>query len=213
MIQINLLPVRKRKKRGAAPSARSFLIVYALSVALAASTIGYLWVSKNNEIKTAQTRLDKLKLEVKKYEHLEAALNDMKKEKELIEKRRIVIADLQKDRDKMVRVLALLGAEVPANRLWFDRMTQSGLGLTLEGVALSNETVAEFMKGLEASPYIEYGSVSLTHSRQTVINQLKLREFRLTFRFFPYSALQEKLKENAPADSIVAPTTEGKANG
>lgn len=210
MIQINLLPVRKKKKKG---NAQSFLLIYALTVVLAASTIGYLWVSKKNEIKSSQTRVDKLKVEVKRYEQFERILSDLEKERDGIKRRKTVIADLQKDRDKMVRLLALLGAAAPPNRIWFEKIVQSGPTLTLDGIALSNETVAEFMRELEGSPYIEKTSVSLMHSRQTVMNDFKLREFRLAFRFLPFSTVAEKLKKQTPASPVVAPTAEGKVNG
>jgi type IV pilus assembly protein PilN len=208
MILINLLPVKKRKSRGGG-GAREFLLLYALSIALAASTIAYLWVSKTHEIQVSQTRLTKLKQDIKQYEKFEKILNDLKKEKDLIEKRRTVIAGLQKDRDKMVRVLALLGAETPENRLWLEKLVQSGQTLTLDGVALSNETIAEFMRDLEESPFVAKGSVSLTHSRQVIMNNLKLREFRLALNFLPYSAVQEKLKQQDQDGAAGAPKKEG----
>ncbi|MGD9505683.1 MAG: PilN domain-containing protein [Syntrophobacteraceae bacterium] len=208
MILINLLPVKKRKSRGGG-GVREFLLLYALSIALAASTIAYLWVSKTHEIQVSQTRLNKLKQDIKQYEKFEKILNDLKKEKDLIEKRRTVIAGLQKDRDKMVRVLALLGAETPENRLWLEKLVQSGQTLTLDGVALSNETIAEFMRDLEESPFVAKGSVSLTHSRQIIMNNLKLREFRLALNFLPYSAVQEKLKQQDQNGAAGAPKKEG----
>ncbi len=206
MIEINLLPVRSRKKRKAASDGRHFFGLYVLGVFLLIAAIGFLWVTKSNEIGILQAKSNKLKNEMKKYERFEKELADLKKEQDSIVKRRNVIQDLKKDRDKIVRLLALLGAEVPGDRLWFERFALSGAMLTLNGIALTNETVAEFMKGLEDSPYVEKGTVSLTHSRQTVIRDTKLREFQISFRFLPYSAVEKKLKKDSGAPAApVAP--------
>jgi type IV pilus assembly protein PilN len=64
-------------------------------------------------------------------------------------------------------------------------------------VALSNESIADFMRNLESSPYVEKGSVNLTHSRQKVISNMKLREFQVTYRFYPFSEVQKQLKAQA----------------
>ena len=50
------------------------------------------------------------------------------------------------------------------------------------------------MRNLESSPYVEKGSVNLVQSRQTVINEKKLREFQLNYRFFPFSEVLKRLK-------------------
>jgi type IV pilus assembly protein PilN len=59
---------------------------------------------------------------------------------------------------------------------------------------LSNETIAEFMRSLESSPYVDKGSVNLVHSRLTNIGGVRLREFRMTCIISPFSVVQERLK-------------------
>jgi hypothetical protein len=44
---------------------------------------------------------------------------------------------------------------------------------------------------------VEKGSVNLTHSRQKVISNMKLREFQVTYRFYPFSEVQKQLKAQA----------------
>lgn len=192
MIQINLLPVKAKKKR---ETGRQFALLYFLCILLGLGAIGYIWYSQKTEIERLQTRLAQVEREVQQYAKFEALLADLKKRKDVLDKQRTVIKDLQRDRDTIVRMMALLSVEIPADRMWFERFTQGGSGITLDGVALSNEAIAEFMRNLESSPYIVKGSVSLTHSRQVTMSAMKLREFQVTYQFLPFSQVQNLLKQ------------------
>ncbi|NLI81689.1 MAG: hypothetical protein GX443_08380 [Deltaproteobacteria bacterium] len=191
MIQINLLPVKAKKKR---ESARQLFSFYLLSIVLALLVMGYLWYAKKGEISMLNGRLAQLQQEIKQYEKYDAMLQEMTKKKEAIEKKRNVILDLKKDRDSIVRVMALLSIQVPPDKVWFERLSQSGNSIALDGVALSNEAIVEFMRNLESSPYVQKGSVNLTHSRQTTMSNRKLREFQVTYRFYPFSEVQKEGK-------------------
>jgi type IV pilus assembly protein PilN len=191
MIQINLLPVRVKKRK---EHARQFVSVLVLSIFLLLAVIGYLWISKENEIEVLNNRLAAVKQEVAQYAKFEAALQQLTKRKELVDKKRQIIQDLQRDRDAVVRVLALLAIQVPPEKMWFDKVSQAGNGMTVEGVALSNEAIVEFMRNLESSPYVEKGSINLVHSRQLAMKDMKLRDFRISYRFYPFSEVQKQLK-------------------
>ncbi len=131
---------------------------------------------------------------MKKYAKFESALQELTKRKDLIARKLMIIKDLQGDRDAVVRMLALLSIQVPPEKMWFDKLAQTGNSVTLDGVAQSNETIVEFMRNLESSPYIEKGSINLVLSRQFAVKEMKLREFQLSYRFYPFSEVQKKLK-------------------
>ncbi len=191
MIQINLLPVRVQKRK---EGARQIASVYLLTVVLAMAVIGFLWISFNQKIVSRQNELSALQQEVKKYAKFELALQELTKRKDLIARKLTIIKDLQGDRDAVVRMLALLSIQVPPEKMWFDKLAQTGNAVTLDGVAQSNETIVEFMRNLESSPYIEKGSINLVLSRQFAVKEMKLREFQLSYRFYPFSEVQKKLK-------------------
>ena len=91
--------------------------------------------------------------------------------------------------------MALISAEIPAEKIWLERLVQSANSMTLSGVALSNESIAEFMRNLESSPYVIKGTVNLTHSRQTLISNMKLREFQVSYQFVPFSQVQKRCRK------------------
>ena len=191
MIQINLLPVRVQKRK---EGARQIASVYLLTIVLAMALIGFLWISYDRQIVSRQNELSALQQEVKKYAKFESALQELTKRKDLITRKLLITKDLQGDRDAVVRMLALLSIQVPPEKMWFDKLAQAGNSVTLEGVAQSNEAIVEFMRNLESSPYIEKGSINLVLSRQFAVKEMKLREFQLSYRFYPYSEVQKKLK-------------------
>ncbi len=191
MIQINLLPVRVQKRQ---EGARQIASIYLLTIVFAMAVIGALWLTYDNEINARQTELSGIKQEVGKYAKFEAALQKLKTDKELVDRKREIIKDLQNDRDSVVRMLALLSIQVPPEKMWFNKLSQTGNSVTLDGVAQSNEAIVEFMRNLESSPYIEKGSINLVLSKQMEVKEMKLREFQLTYHFYSYSAVQKKLK-------------------
>jgi type IV pilus assembly protein PilN len=191
MIQINLLPVRVQKKK---EGARQLASIYLLTICLAVAVIGLLWMSFDRQISSKETELASVQQEVSKYAKFELTLQQLSKHKELVDRKRQVIKDLQNDRDAVVRMLALLSIQIPPQKMWFDKLTQTGNSVTLEGVAQSNEAIVEFMRNLESSPYIEKGSINLVQSKQFAVREMKLREFQLSYHFCPFSEVQKKLK-------------------
>ena len=191
MIQINLLPVRLKKQK---EGARQIASIYLLTIVLAGAVMGYFWFYYDIQINARKNELSSLQKEVGKYAKFEVALQQIQNRKILVDRKRQVIKDLQNDRDAVVRMLALLSIQVPPEKMWFEKMTQTGPSVILDGVAQSNEAIVEFMRNLESSPYIEKGSINLVLSRQFAVKEMKLREFQLTYRFYPYSEVQKKMK-------------------
>jgi type IV pilus assembly protein PilN len=184
MIQINLLPRRAKRRK---VTHRQIFLGYLVSLALALIVIGVIWILQRNEISDLQGRLARVEDEVRQFAKYEALLKEVTQKKLVIDKKREIIKDLQRDRDTLVRLMGLISAEIPADKIWLERLVQSANSMTLSGVAMNNESIAEFMRNLESSPYITRGTVNLTHSRQTLISNMKLREFQITYQYVPYS--------------------------
>lgn len=201
MIQVNLIPVRAQKRR---ETVRQFISAYFLSIVLLLAVMGYLWLSLRNEVKSLERRSTQLSNEINQYAKYDSMLKELKEKKAIIDKKRSIIKDLQNDRDRVVRILALLSVELPADKIWFERLTISSNSISLNGVALSNEAIAEFMRNLESSPYTVKGTVNLVLSKQVSKTNMKLREFQLAYQFLPFSVVQEKLKPKTTAEKAAA---------
>jgi type IV pilus assembly protein PilN len=188
MIQINLLPVRAKKRK---VSVRQVFYLYVASIAVTIALIGTIWILQEMHISDLNNRLTKVKNEVEQLAKYDLLLQEVAKKVQIINKKREIIRDLQRDRDTIVRLMALISVEMPAEKIWLERFVQSSNSITMDGVALSNESIAEFMRNLESSPYVIKGTVNLTHSRQTLMSSMKLREFQVTCQFVPFSQMQQ----------------------
>jgi type IV pilus assembly protein PilN len=188
MIQINLLPARAKKRK---VSVKQIFYVYVASVVAAIILIATIWIYQEMQISDLNERLVQVNKEVERFAQYDALLQEVSKKIQVINKKREIIRDLQRDRDTIVRLMALISAEIPAEKIWLEKLAQASNSITLDGVALSNESIAEFMRNLESSPYVIKGTVNLTHSRQTVLSNMKLREFQLTCQFVPFSQVQQ----------------------
>jgi type IV pilus assembly protein PilN len=187
MIRINLLPTKfKSKTKGA----KEFIALCALVLAVLVLVCGYVWTSQNATINHLDKRLADLKRQVRDLSDFEKKLKELQARKAIIAKKSQVVEDLRRDRDKMVRLLAVFAVNAPAERMWFERFQQSGNSITINGIAKSDDTIVEFMRNLEASPYIAAGSVNLRHSRKSG----ELRQFQLSCRFVPYSVVQKRIQ-------------------
>jgi type IV pilus assembly protein PilN len=148
MIKINLLPIRAARKR---ESVKQQLILGA--VLLIGAGVGlYLWYNsmatqiddRNKQISTTKQQIEQYKRaigEVEKYKGLEEKL---KRKLEIIE-------SLVKGKTGPVRVLDRMSQLVP-KQVWLMGWTEtSGGSVTLEGEAVSNKYVAQFITALKDS--------------------------------------------------------------
>ena len=88
------------------------------------------------------------------------------------------IKKLQAGSQVTVRVLDEVASRTPTSRMWLTSLQQSAGRLQLQGIALDNETIAQYMQQLEASEYFE--KTELTSSAQTDVAKQKLKSFALT---------------------------------
>jgi len=200
MIRVNLLPSKFKSKTA---GAKEYIAICVLCLIVAVLAVGYLWTEQNKRVAQLNRKLAELDRQVRDLADFEKKLAELKAKKDIVARKSEVVENLRQDRDKMVRLLAVLAVSTPVDQIWFERLQESGNGVTITGTAKSDDAIVEFMRNLEASPYIAPGSVSLRHSRK----KGDLRDFQLSCGFVPYSAVQQKLKAAA------SPSEKKKADG
>ena len=90
-----------------------------------------------------------------------------------------VLAKLKEKKTGPVHLLDELSRVLP-DKLWLDSFRESGGAISIKGVGLNEETVARFMRELEASPH--YKQVVLRVTEQTKKSGLKLQKFDISCR-------------------------------
>jgi len=152
MIRINLLPHREAKRK---QKQTAFIALLALGgtigviVVLLVSGYNASMISIQNErntvLKTANAELD-VKI---------ASIATLKAEIEALKARQQAVEDLQGDRNQPVYLLDELVKQTPAG-VYLKAFKQDGQRVVVNGVAQSQERVAELLRNLSgASPWLE----------------------------------------------------------
>lgn len=147
MIRINLLPIRQARKRESVKQQ----LVLAVVILIGAAVGIYLWYNsmaskveeRKRQIKTTQQQIEQYKKaigEVEKYKGLEDTLNRKLK----------IIESLIKGKTGPVKVLDRLSQVVP-KQVWLLKWAETNGLVTLEGEALNNKYVAQFVTTLKES--------------------------------------------------------------
>jgi type IV pilus assembly protein PilN len=153
MIRINLLPVRAKAKEEAGQKQLIFFVL----LVVAAGIGNYFWYS------SVKTDSDKLHAEVQGIEKEIADLNriigevqNYDKENKALEDKLKVLDTLKRGRTGPVKMLDAMATSIPKN-VWLRKLEEKGGAMTLEGAALSNDDLAEFMKALSNSVWTVEG--------------------------------------------------------
>jgi type IV pilus assembly protein PilN len=160
MAQINLLPWRaeRRKQRE-----REFYtqLLMAFVAALGFLLVWALWMGER--IDTQNSRNQYLQTEIKLLDERITKIKDLEKVRERLLARKQIIEQLQANRSQMVHLFDELVKTIPASgRL--AGLKQSGDSMTLDGVAQSNASVAEYMRNIEASPWMGHADLRKTEN-------------------------------------------------
>jgi type IV pilus assembly protein PilN len=175
MIRINLLKAHEIKKsKGQNLFLQWTLLAYLVLVAVLLA--GYWLLGRQ----VGNLKGEKIALENQTRLHtpLQRELRTLKEKKEVSQKRLSILAALEKDRHGPVRLMDTLSRDVPVTQLWLTTLKETGSEIRIEGFSLSNETLAEFMKRLEASSL--FTQVDLIQSIQGAYKNLKVKQFALS---------------------------------
>ncbi|MFA6498813.1 MAG: PilN domain-containing protein [Desulfurivibrionaceae bacterium] len=175
MIRINLLPIRQLKKR---QRLKTELLGLSTALVLVLLVLGVLWAALAGKISNLQEELVTLEQKKQSYQPILKQIDMLKKEKQMVEQKLDSIKKLQAGAQVTVRVLDEVASRTPTSRMWLSSLQQSAGRLQLQGIALDNETIAQYMQQLEASEYFE--KTELTSSAQTDVAKQKLKSFSLT---------------------------------
>ena len=173
MIEINLLPVRAARRR---ESIRLQISIAGLTIFLIIVCIVLLQASLKKRENAVDKQTALVKEEITKLEKVVGEIEKLKQEKAKLEQKRAVIRDLDRGRLRAAYILGELSQRTP-EKIWIESLNKSGKNLKITGVALDNDTIANFMMVLERSKY--FGGVELGASQQINRGGLKLKKFDL----------------------------------
>jgi type IV pilus assembly protein PilN len=160
MAHINLLPWRaeRRKQRE-----REFFLQLGAAF-VAALLFLFVWASwMGMRIDNQNERNAYLTNEIAQLDVRIAKIKDLEKVRQRLLARKEIIEQLQANRSQMVHLFDELVKTIPSNAR-LTGLKQSGDSMTLDGVAQSNASVAEYMRNIETSPWMGHADLRKTEN-------------------------------------------------
>jgi type IV pilus assembly protein PilN len=174
MIKINLLQVRKEKKK---IGIRKEIIVLILSLVLLFVGLFLVQWKTNKDKEATLAQISKTKEEITRYKSLTKDLEVAKQTQKILQDKMNVINTLRKQKSGPAKVLDELSIDKP-EKVYFESVKKDGSNLGIEGIALDDETVANFMTNLRKSKLFK--KVDLIVSESTELSKFKLKKFILS---------------------------------
>ena len=178
MIRVNLLPVRAARKK---ENIRRQVSIFFLSVVMAVAFMGYLAWDLTSDINKMEEDIEKAQAELAELEAINKQVREIQDKLNRLKAKMDIIQRLDANRTGSVRIMDAMTSLVVEQKMWLTSLTESGGQMTLNGVAVDDKTVADFMRRLNGSPYFD--QVSLAFTKQEEMGEdRKFKGFTVTCR-------------------------------
>lgn len=189
MIRINLLPVREIS---AEFGRRQELILAGVCLGLTLVVIAGLYLMQFRSVSNLEAELASLTQEINTLNAKAKGVGDIEKKVAELREKLKVIEDLNKKKTGPVHVMESLSSALPA-RLWLTQFRETSGNVTMDGLAIDNQTIADFLKALSASPYFQ--DVELIETSQVEQEGVPLKKFSLSSKVLYQAQAQTDKKE------------------
>ena len=200
MAKINLLPWRadRRERRK-----REFFSRLGLVAVVAVLLVLLWWLWMNARIAHQESNNNYLRDQIKQQQAKITEIDNLQKVKDRLLARKKIIEQLQSSRSQMVHLFDEIVKSIPSGAR-LTGLKQQGDQLTLDGVAQSNSTVAQYMKNIQASPWM--GPAKLVQTQNTHGDANTPYTFELVVTLgTPKSSADANGAQPASADSTATP--------
>lgn len=215
MIRINLLPIKKARRRS---EGRAQLILFAAVVAVLCAVMALIYFNATSELDRLRDEVAKNQREVAEAEKelestkvLEAKQAEQQKQvdilKELEQKRtgpvrlldevQAILSPPRNEAERHARARMDWNVEWDTRRLWLESWGEQGGEFQMSGMALNADDVAEFLERLHSAEFFEEITLSFVKAVSRSSDSVDLVDFSLSGKL-SYDSLDED--EDASAD-------------
>ena len=174
MIKINLILARKEKKK---VGMRKEFIILILSAVLLLIGLGLIQWMLGKEKENTLVQISNTKKDIAYYKSLTTEVEKKKEEQKMLQNRLNIIDSLRREKASPAKVLDELSINKP-EKIHLESVKKEGSKLGIEGIALDDETIANFMTNLRKSKLFK--NVDLIVSEQVEQSKIKLKKFILS---------------------------------
>ena len=192
MIKINLLPYREEKRKQYIKTQLSIAGLFTVPSILLIILLIFLI---NTKIANTKKQIDSVRAAIKKQKVSLEEIKVFKKEKETLKNKMRVIEKLEKGKFGPVHIIDHLAINLPG-RIWLTEIDQKSMSMTIDGKALDNISISEYMVNLSKSDYFK--SVDLKKiktDKKKGPTGLQVKNFSLTSTVTYTPGIEEKSED------------------
>jgi len=171
MIRINLLPVKQLK---AEVSRRRELVLVVSCLATVLFSLGGLYAYQFRQVSLLENELVDLRTDLQQSNVKAKGVADLQSKIKEFQGKHKVIEDINKKKAGPVRVMESLSVATPP-ALWLTQFKETGGDLTITGVAMDNQSIADFLKSLGS--HANFRDTELVETVQSDQSGLPQRRF------------------------------------
>ena len=174
MIRINLLPFRADRKK---ENVRRQVSLFLLSLILVLIIAFYYNFSLSSKVGKLNQKIKETNAELTKYNEINKEIARIRKNLENLRKKMAVIEQLESDRHAPVILMDTMTQVLIAKRMWLDELIVQDKTVKINGIALDEKTVADFMVRLQKSGLFSEGK--LNSVRRQEVQKTNLKGFQI----------------------------------
>jgi len=190
MIRINLLPFRSTRKK---ENIRRQLSIFLLSLIFSLVAVFGVNLLLSNQIDDLNSRMTTAQAELQQYEKINKDIEEMKKKLDTLNKKMAVIRELDTNRYEPVRLMDTLSQVIIEKRMWYTALDIKSDLININGIAMDDKTVADFMLRLEGSGW--FSAVNLKTLKQIEVQKTTLKSFEISCQKKPLNKGETKTTE------------------
>lgn len=176
MIKINLLPVRVSKKK---ETALQQILIFCGALLLVVLLMLGLYFYRGVQIATTRQQIQEANSQISLLKAKIGKIEELKTLKEQVKKKLAVLEMLRKNKTGPAQRLASLSDATP-DQLWLTGYSESNADIKINGMATTEDLIAQFMRALEASS--DFKDVELVLTEQSEVSGVKLKRFELSMK-------------------------------
>ena len=175
MIRINLFQFRSARKK---ENIRRQLSIFLLVVIMTLVSLYGVHLLLSSQIDDLNSRITTTTAELEKYEKTNREIDEIKKKLDILNKKMGVIRQLEANRYEPVSLMETLTQTIIEKRMWFTQMETKPEAVTINGIAMDDKTVADFMVRLEGCGL--FSAVNLKTLKQVEVQKTSLKSFEIS---------------------------------
>lgn len=177
MVKINLLKPARPKKERKRRDLRIQAAIGLTALLVTSAGCGYLWITLDGEVETFQREKQEKEKQLVALKEKTKQVQEFEQKKKLLEDKNRVIDQLKKEQEGPVKALDYVSQSLEPLKIWLVRLHAKGNEVEVEGRALTNDDVVEFVSNLRKTDH--FSQVRLLETRSGSEAKITVYQFRV----------------------------------